>query len=238
MFCAPCPLATFSTSEEISLNAKIAHAVLLCAVVTGFASSNLAVADDTASQKCACMAQDPSAAQKKKHKGGPVRHVLKGLGKEFGSDFSSMGKDAMFVFSASDFDPYASKPSENPKRPYVIGDIEFVDGSKSEIMRFPDRSLRIYGGFDDGTFACPKTADGNTYDVKYPNGASGELAFSSDGSAVIKRPDGTITKINKTAGGGYKVTNSKLGYIGDINTDETGLNHEFARSNNPANNLQ
>ena len=219
------------------MNAKFAHVVLLCAIATGFSSSNTAIADDASSKKCACMAQDPNASQKK-HKGGPVRHVLKGLGKELGSDFSNMGKDAMFVFSASDFDPYASKPSQNPKRPYVIGDIEFVDGSKSEIVRFPDRSLRIYGGFDDGTYACPRTADSNAYDVRYPNGGSGELAFSSDGTAVIKRPDGTTTKINKTSSGGYKVTNSKLGYIGDINTDETGLNHEFARSNNPVNNLQ
>ncbi|HEY9682842.1 MAG TPA: hypothetical protein V6C86_14800 [Oculatellaceae cyanobacterium] len=220
------------------MNAKIAHVVMLCAVVTGFSSSRLVFATDAAPQACACMASDPNAAQKKKHKGGPVRHVLKGLEKEFGSDLSNMGKDAMFVFSAQDFDPYASTPTQNPKRPYVIGDIEFVDGSKSEIVRFPDRSLRIYGGFEDGTYACPRTAEGNTYDVRYPNGANGVLAFSSDGSAVVKRPDGTTTKISKTAGGGYKVTNDKLGYIGDINTDETGLNHEFARSNNPVNNLQ
>jgi hypothetical protein len=183
------------------------------------------------------MAADPNNGQKK-HKGGPIRHVLKGLTKELGSDLSDMGKDSMLVFSAQDFDPYASKPGRNPKRPYVVGDAEYIDGSQSQIVKFPDRSLRIYGGFCDGTYACPKSPDASLFDVFYPNGAKGELVVSSNGTAIIKRPDKTITKITKVDGGGYKITNDKLGFIGEINTDETGLNYELARSSNPVKNLQ
>ena len=212
------------------LSVLIFSALVNCSPLASFAS-------DDAQPKCSCMAANPNASQKK-HKGGPVKHVLKGLGKEFGSDFSDMGKDAILVFSNSDFDPYASKPGRNPKRPYVLGDVEYVDGSKSQIVKFTDRSIRVYGGFVDGTYACPRTPDSAVFDIFYPNGVKGELALSPDGTAVIKRPDGTTTKITKTAAGGYQVNNNKLGYIGDINTDETGLNYEFARSNNPVNNLQ
>jgi hypothetical protein len=184
---------------------------------------------------CSCMASQPDG--NKKHKGGPVRHILHGLSKEFGSDLSDMGKDSMFVFSAQDFDPYASKPGRNPKRPYVVGEAQYVDGSSAEIMKFPDRSLRIYGGYADGTYACPISADSSNFVVYYPNGVRGELTLQQNGTAVIKRPDNTTTKITKT-NGGYKITNDKLGYMGEINPDTTGLNYEFARSSNPANNLQ
>lgn len=185
---------------------------------------------------CTCMAANPDGT--KKHKGGPVRHILKGLTKELGSDLSDMGKDSMFVFSAQDFDPYSSKPGFNPKRPYVLGDAEYVDGSKSQIVKFPDRSLRMYGGFIDGTYACPKTADSNIYDIYYPNGVRGELALSPNGTATIKRPDNTVTRITKTDGGGYKIVNDKLGYMGDINTDQEGLNYELNRSSHASNNLE
>jgi hypothetical protein len=184
---------------------------------------------------CSCLAANPDG--NKKHKGGPVRHILHGLTKEVGSDLSDMGKDSMFVFSAQDFDPYASKPGRNPKRPYVVGEAEYVDGSTAEIMKFPDRSLRIYGGYADGTYACPISAESSNFVVYYPNGVRGELTLHQDGTAVIKRPDNTTTKITKT-NGGYKITNDKLGYMGEINPDTTGLNYEFARSSNPANNLQ
>lgn len=184
---------------------------------------------------CSCMASQPDG--NKKHKGGPVRHILHGLTKELGSDLSDMGKDSIFVFSAQDFDPYASKPGRNPKRPYVVGEAQYVDGSSAEIMKFPDRSLRIYGGYADGTYACPISADSSNFVVYYPNGVRGELTLHQDGTAVIKRPDNTTTKITKT-NGGYKITNDKLGYMGEINPDTTGLNYEFARSSNPANNLQ
>jgi hypothetical protein len=184
---------------------------------------------------CSCMASTSDG--NKKHKGGPVRHILHGLSKELGSDLSDMGKDSMFVFSAQDFDPYASKPGRNPKRPYVVGEAQYVDGSSAEIMKFPDRSLRIYGGYADGTYACPISADSSNFVVYYPNGVRGELTLHQDGTAIIKRPDNTTTKITKTSGG-FKITNDKLGYMGEINPDTTGLNYEFARSSNPANNLQ
>jgi len=193
----------------------------------------LSQAADKGDKQCACMAADPDKQQEKKRKRGPVHHILKGLANELGPDLSDMGKDAMFVFSARDFDPYDSKPASKPKRPYVAGEADFVDGTRAEIVRFPDRSLRVYGSVMNGTYACPSSADQNTFDVHYPNGVSGQLVFFPSGGAEIRRPDKTVTQLTKTASGAYQMRNSKLGYLGDINPDSTGLNYQFARSTNP-----
>lgn len=220
-----------SRRSGLSISVRIVLNLLLVSGAFAFAP-NLVYAADSADKPCLCMAADPNQ-QQKKHKKGPIHHVLKGLANEFGPDLSDMGKDAMFVFSARDFDPYDSKPASKPKRPYVAGEAEFVDGSHAEIVRFPDRSLRIYGSAMNGTYACPSTADSNTFDVYYPNGVSGQLVFLPSGGAEIRRPDKTVTRLTKTAAGTYEMRNSKLGYLGEINPDQTGLNYQFARSSNP-----
>ncbi len=239
------PAATSPASSSTNSSSAAAPAVSAspassaapgAAVTTTPSQKSAAGGVSATAPACSCMASQPDGSTKK-HKGGPVRKVLHGLTREVGSDLSDMGKDSMFVFSAQDFDPYSKTPGRNPKRPYVVGEAEYVDGSSAEIMKFPDRSLRIYGGYADGTYACPISTDSSNFVVYYPNGVRGELTLHADGTAVIKRPDNTTTRITKT-NGGYKITNDKLGYMGEINPDTTGLNYQFARSNNADNNLQ
>jgi len=172
---------------------------------------------------CVCQAQlapGDTPPGKQKHK------ILKGLGKELGMEMGDLGKDMFMAFSVQGNDPY--EMPKHPDIPYIAAEAQFVDGSNSNLYKYPDESWRIQGGFLAGTYAC-KQADG-LYIVQYPNGARGTMKMTETGCEVL-RPDNTVTTISKAGGGSYRVHNSKLGYMGDISPDTTGLSYEFAKQN-------
>lgn len=176
--------------------------------------------------QCACQAsvtpqQQAQTQQKKKHK------VLRAIGKELSVSLGDLGKDMALAFSVQGFDPYDMP--ENPNIPYVAAEAQFIDGSSSQIIRYPDKSIRVRGGFLDGTFACPM--EDGLYVVQYINGAQSKMQLTPGVGAVVYRPDNSVTKITKTGSGGYRVENSKIGYMGDITPDTTGLSYEFAKQN-------
>lgn len=163
----------------------------------------------------------PPPEKKKGHH--PVRLVAKALASELGTDASGMLKDSMFVFSAKDFDPYDKSAPKN--KPYTLLEIQMIDGSEASVIKYPDNSGKVVGGFADGTIIAPSGP--NTYIVAYPNGARGKLVKVSGIEYDIYRPDNTITRIKKTAGGDYEMTNNKLGYIGTARTDTLGMQFEM-----------
>lgn len=175
---------------------------------------------------CNCQASAPptndpppkNPNQKPKHK------ILKGLGKELGMEMGDLGKDMFLAFSVSGKDPY--EMPAHPDIPYVYAEAQFIDGSSSHIYKYPDTSWRVQGGFLDGTYACPQPS--GAFIVQYPNGAQGTMKMTGNG-AEIWRPDGTITTMTRTGDNAYRVVNSKLGYIGDVTPDTTGLSYEFAK---------
>ena len=176
---------------------------------------------------CNCAAQlppnvepPPTDPKKKKHP------ILKGIHKELAMEFGDLGKDMFLAFSVSGKDPY--EMPAHPDIPYVAAEAQFIDGSLSHIYKYPDGSWRVQGGYLDKTYACKLDDDGD-YVVQYPNGAQGRMKSDGEGFSVY-RPDHTVTTVSK-AGQGYRVVNSKLGYIGDINPDTTGLSYEFAKQN-------
>lgn len=143
-------------------------------------------------------------------------------------EMGDLGKDMFLAFSVQGNDPY--EMPENPDIPYVAAEAQFVDGSSSNIYKYPDHSWRITGGFLDGTYACQQ-ADG-LFIVQYPNGARGTMKMTGGNmSCEVLRPDNTVTTITRSGSGAYRVTNSKLGYMGDISPDTTGLSYEFAKQN-------
>jgi hypothetical protein len=163
----------------------------------------------------------PPPEKKKGHH--PVRLVAKALASELGTDASGMLKDSMFVFSAKDFDPYDKSAPKN--KPYTLLEIQMIDGSEASVIKYPDNSGKVVGGFADGTIIAPSGP--NTYIVAYPNGARGKLVKVSGIEYDIYRPDNTVTRIKKTAGGDYEMTNNKLGYIGTARTDTLGMQFEM-----------
>jgi len=163
----------------------------------------------------------PPPEKKKGHH--PVRLVAKALASELGTDASGMLKDSMFVFSAKDFDPYDKSAPKN--KPYTLLEIQMIDGSEASVIKYPDNSGKIVGGYADGTIIAP--AGPNTYIVAYPNGARGKLVKVSGNEYDIYRPDNTITRITKTASGDYDIKNNKLGYMGTARTDTLGMQFEL-----------
>lgn len=153
----------------------------------------------------------------------PIRLVAKALASELGTDASGMLKDSMFVFSAKDFDPYDKKAPTN--KPYTLLEIQMIDGSEASVIKYPDNSGKVVGGFADGTIIAP--AGPNTYIVAYPNGVRGKLVKLSNNEYDIYRPDNTITRITKTASGDFELKNNKLGYIGTARTDTLGMQFEM-----------
>lgn len=172
--------------------------------------------------KCAAMlppgVQPPTDPKKKKHK------VLAGLKHELGMEMGDLGKDMFLAFSVSGKDPY--EMPAHPDIPYVWAEAQFIDGTSSHVYKYPDNSWRMQGGFLDGTYACAQ-ADGS-FLIQYPNGAQGKMKMFDNG-AEIWRPDQTITTVTKTGDNAYRVVNSKIGYMGDITPDTTGLSYEFAK---------
>lgn len=170
---------------------------------------------------CHCKAEfAPGKSPQEEH---PKHPILKGLKKELGMEMDDMSKDAFMAFSVSGRDPY--EMPDHPDIPYIAAEAQFVDGSSCHMWKYPDGSWRVAGGFLDGTFAC-KQPDG-LFIVQYPNGARGTMKLTTEGGEII-RPDNTITTFTK-AGEAMRVVNSKLGYMGDINKDRTGLSYEFAK---------
>jgi hypothetical protein len=147
------------------------------------------------------------------------------MAKDLGTSMSDMGKDCILVFSVQDYDPYEEKPKSN--KPYVLAEATLTDGTNAQIIKFPDKSLLVKGGFADGTYACPTTP--GSFNIYYPNGVQGTMKMSADRGYEIHRPDNTITKITKTSSNSYRIENDKIGYIGDMNTDPTGLSLNFSR---------
>lgn len=178
------------------------------------------------SKQCVCKAMYPPGQDAPPQKKKNGHHIIKGLGKEMGMEMGDLGKDMFLAFSVSGADPY--EMPEHPDIPYIEAEAQFVDGSSSNILKYPDGSVRISGGFLDGTFAC-KQSDG-LFIVQYPNGARGTMKMTGTGCEVI-RPDNTLTTITRSGGGAFRVVNSKLGYMGDITPDKTGLSYEFAKQN-------
>ena len=161
-----------------------------------------------------------------KRKNGPVSLVAKGLASELGSNASNMMKDTIFVFSARDIDPYDQGPPTN--KPYTALEVRFIDGSQGSLIRYPDRSGKIVGGFADGTIIAPISQ--NTFIVAYPNGVRGKMVKESNSQYKIYRPDNSITTIKKTMSGDYSISNDKIGYMGTARTDQLGMQYEFKTS--------
>jgi hypothetical protein len=174
---------------------------------------------------CNCRAQlppdvppPPKDPKKKQHK------ILKGIGKELGMEMGDLGKDMFLAFSVSGKDPY--EMPKNPDIPYVYAEAQFIDGSSSHIYKYPDASFRVQGGYLDGTYACQQPT--GEYIVQYPNGAQASMHMSPEGARIV-RPDNTVTTMSHVGSGSFRVVNSKLGYIGDVTPDTTGLSYEFAK---------
>jgi len=174
-----------------------------------------------------CMAYQSMEPPVKRKKRGPIRMVAKALTSEMGTDASDMLKDTVFVFSAKDVDPYDEKPPTN--KPYTLMEIQYVDGSQASLIKYPDNSGKIVGGYADGTIIAPSGP--NTFIVAYPNGVRGKLVKVSPMEYKIYRPDNTITTIKKTMDGSYEISNSKSGYMGTANPDREGMQFEFNTKN-------
>jgi hypothetical protein len=171
-----------------------------------------------------CEAYLSTVAPPPKKKGvHPIRLIAKAVTSELGTDASGMLKDSMFVFSAKDFDPYDKQAPKN--KPYTLLEMQLIDGSQASLIKYPDNSGKIVGGYADGTIIAPSGP--NTFIMAYPNGARGKLVKVSGNEYDIYRPDNTITRITKTAGGDYEMSNNKLGYIGTARTDTEGMQFEM-----------
>ena len=140
-------------------------------------------------------------------------------------EMGDLGKDMFLAFSVSGKDPY--EMPDHPDIPYVSAEAQFIDGSWAHLIKYPDGSYRVQNGFLDGTYACPQDED--TFIVQYTNGARGLLKRVGSG-VEIHRPDNTVTTVTP-AGSAFRISNNKLGYMGDITPDSTGLSYEFAKQN-------
>jgi len=166
--------------------------------------------------QCKATKSEAPPASHKKH---PAMKVLKGLGKELKTSGVDLCKDLALVFSVQDFDPYEEKAPSN--KPYKAMEVQLVDGQTESIIRFPDGSLKIVGGFADGTVCAPMSK--NIFVIGYPNGARATMRRDSSQKWEIFRPDRSITVIENKGNSGFRIVNDKSGLIGNGRRDETGL---------------
>ena len=131
---------------------------------------------------------------------------------------SDMAKDMVFVFSAQDIDPY--KKSAPKDKPYTLATVSLVDGSICKLIKYPDNSGKVVGGFADGTIIAP--LNDQTFVIGYPNGARGRMEKLPGGCFKIYRPDKTITTMTKDPAGRYSIRNNELGYMGEAAPDRSG----------------
>jgi hypothetical protein len=136
--------------------------------------------------------------------------IVGGLGKELGSSVEYMGKDAAFVFSAQDYD--ANKTSA-PKGPYQEYHIRWSDGTRSNIVKYPDGKRVITSGYRSGTVITP--LNDNTLDIQYTNGHHSTARQTDNGGWVISRYDGKTFRLTPTMDGGFYITGSS-GEMGTI----------------------
>jgi hypothetical protein len=169
-----------------------------------------------------CLAAQSDVPQEARGK-GLGQKILKGLGSEAKASTSGMAKDLVFVFSVQDVDPYAKSAPKD--KPYVLLSVRLVDGSMCDVVKYPDDSDKIVGGFADGTIIAP--IGNQQYVVGYPNGTRGRLKKLGGDGYKIYRPDNTITTLKKTASGRYSIRNTKLGYMGEAVPDRNGIQFEF-----------
>jgi hypothetical protein len=148
--------------------------------------------------------------------------VFKALASELGTDAHDMLQDSIFVFSAKDIDPYEHHNPTN--KPYTAFEIRYIDGSSARIIKYPDNSAKIEGGYADGTIIAP--IGGKDFIIAYPNNVRGKVVENGNGFTVY-RPDNTVTTLKQNMGGDYTIANSKLGYIGTARTDSEGMQYEF-----------
>jgi hypothetical protein len=172
------------------------------------------------------MAQKQQQEQTKNKKRGPVRRAVRSsakfLANEVNQTVQGIGRDLVMTLSVQDFDAYEGKPPTD--KPYELASFRLVDGSMCSLMKYPDGSCKVDGGFADGTIVAPLSA--GRYIVGYPNGVRGSIEKS--GSQVkVYRPDNTVTTFEKTLSGNYKIHNSSIGYMGEGLTDQTGLRYDF-----------
>jgi len=210
--------------HQPSFTLLASKALIICALI---GTSNIAWAQtvDPETALKTCMAAKSETPQPVKKKNGPAKYTLKGLGQELGSNAKGMAEGMVFVFSAQDIDPYAKKAPTD--KPYTMLTVALVDGSICSIVKYPDNSKKVVGGFADGTIIAPLA--GNTFVVGYPNGARGKLVSLPGGGYKIYRPDDSVTTFQKQVSGRYSITNDKLGYMGEANPDRSGLSYEFSR---------
>lgn len=208
-----------------SLRSRIKYWLLLVITLPALSFASPATAQDNATDPVtSCMAyKSTEPVVKKKTKNGPIRLVAKAAASELGTDSSDMLKDAIFVFSAKDVDPYDKSIPKD--KPYTALEATLVDGSSASLIKYPDGSGKIVGGFADGTIIAP--AGQGVYIVAYPNNVRGKMVKVSSNEFQIYRPDNTITTIKQNNNGGYSIRNSKIGYMGEAQPDRLGMQFEL-----------
>lgn len=157
-----------------------------------------------------CMAAQPAPPAKKR---GPVRKVIRAVGKELAYDSVNFMKDAIFVFSAQDIDPYAVKKPTN--KPYEAFELRMTDGSTAQVIQYPDRSSILQGGYMDGTIVAPYSGG---FVIAYPNGSRARMVKEGQDIKIF-RPDMTVTTFKKGMSGRYDVVNDKMGFLGTAAPD-------------------
>lgn len=157
-----------------------------------------------------CMAAQPAPPAKKR---GPVRKVIRAVGKELAYDSVNFMKDAIFVFSAQDVDPYAVKKPTN--KPYEAFELRMTDGSTAQVIQYPDGSSILQGGYMDGTIVAPYSGG---FVIAYPNGSRARMVKEGQDIKIF-RPDMTVTTFKKGMSGRYDVVNDKMGFLGTAAPD-------------------
>jgi hypothetical protein len=153
-------------------------------------------------QQGAVSASQQEADKYRKHKNSLVGGLFKGVGKELGSSVEYMGKDAAFVFSAQDYD--ANKTSAPSDKPYEEYHIRWDDGSRSNIIRYPDGKRVITSGYRTGTVITP--INDVSFDIQYPNGHHSTARETENGGYIISRYDGKTFRLSPQMGGGFYIT--------------------------------
>ncbi len=159
----------------------------------------------------AVVASDLEQEYAKKHHKTFVGKMVKGVSQEFGSSLEYMAKDSAFVFSAQDYD--ANKSSAPKNKPYEDYHIRWVDGTRSNIIRYPNGEQVIATGHRAGTVITP--IDKSKSDILYSNGQHGTLIKSDEGGYTIVRDKKVIMQLSPKIGGGYYISNAN-GEMGTI----------------------